>query len=221
MMEVSDIDTRVIKIPDNFEIEGRSHLRTYAGFVLLKTVNPEGRFQAIDLCVGKGDRYYFRRLLTNLVSLGWARENGEFFELVRYQEVWERLGVKRCWIKRLGKLRFRYVKKYADQLPNTRPKAIKEIIKTIEQHVCERKLNQIRYKRRLSIPKGKTLNGNQEPAFLSCESVSKLLGYRSPNSGYQKRAGYFPMKRVVTSKLIGFTPKGHKFVRNSCGQLDI
>jgi hypothetical protein len=215
------------RIPTNYEIESRLSLNVHAGFLLLKTVNPEGRFRIADLCKQKGDRDFFSRLLGNLVQLGWARKSRDYYSLVAYPVVWQKLGVERCAEKRLGMLRFRYVKFYADQLPRNRSKAIKKIKELIEEHVCDRKYAQIkyqhkRYERRLSKAKGKDSTESQKPAaYFGCAAATKLLGYKSISSGHPKRKKYFPMKRMPRKFVVVLSWGGYESCRRTCGELAI
>jgi hypothetical protein len=207
----------VFKIPTGLKIDSRSQLKTYCGFALLKTMNPEGRIKIRDICHDKGDRDYFSRLLRNLVALGWTSKAGDVYSLAAYQAVWRKMGIERFLIKRLNRRRFRYVKFYTEQIPHTRTKAIKKIIKLIEQAVCDRKLAQIKYR----LSKAKTENDNfKKPVCISSERVGKLLGYKSPTSGHQKRVTYFPMKRQKPELMKVLTPKGILY-RFTCGELAI
>jgi hypothetical protein len=224
------IPPRAFRIPTNYEIESRLSLNAHAGYLLLKTVNSEGRFRIKDLCKQRGDKDFYTRLLGNLLTLGWARKRGDYYSLVAYPAVWQKLGIDRCEEKRLGLQRFRYVKFYADQLPRNRSKAIKKIKKLIEQHVCNRKLAQIKYQhkeyeRRLSKAKGNDSTDSTESqkpaAYFGCAAATKLLGYKSISSGHPKRREYFPMKRMPRKFVVVLSWGGYESCRRTCGELAI
>lgn len=213
--------SRVIKIPTNIKIKNRPLLKAYAGYLLLKTFNPEGRILVKDISQKKGDKDFYSRLLKNLVSLGWATKNGGCFYLTAYQSVWRKMGIEKFMIKKIRQERFSYAKFYVEDIPKTRAKCIKRILKLIEKHVCERKLEQIKYG--LSIAKSRKtgVNNSEKPVQYSAKSVAKLLGYKSRNSGHRARPKYFKMKKIKHELLKMLSSSGSVFYRSTCGQLDI
>lgn len=216
----------LVKIPSIWaKVRSRADLRNYAGFALLKTFNSEGRIDLRELYKHEAtERKNYCNLVKRLKSIGWIEQKGHFIFLRSYQYVWNQIGAEKAFKKIKGKnskkMKLYYIPILRKRLPNSRKLFIKSIITEIERSICERKIRQIKYRlNQDKIASGKrTKNEKREPVRFSAESASRLLGYKSPNSGYKARAEHFTLSKE-RSELIKIPTKRGPIFRNTCRKI--
>lgn len=174
-----------IKIPIGLFSASTKDIRLYCAYLDFKCFNPEGR-----VCPPfkvKVNRFYYTYWRKKLLAKGWAMENGRCFNLLRYPEVWQDLGVLPGWNGQ--RYKFGYKKILIETLPLDRKEYFKVLRDMVLKTIAGNKVRQIKWKLKTKHKKDRRVNTSQ--TFISTRTVARLVGLRSATSGSKYRNKLF------------------------------
>jgi len=173
--------------------------RAYVAFTWFKTLTKSDRLYKRGLGNNKNKVSYWGK---KLVSADLIEDCGTYYRLKSYEAVWSALGVKKVK-KKHGSYGFRYVK-----LDISNKNFIKDGLTTYHAFLSKRKRNQIATGVAAKTGIKSSLVKKTRTSRLSCQSVAKLLGYKTAMSGHKYRKTHFRVQKPVNDAVVRYVSGG-------------
>lgn len=196
-----------LKIPINFEGIPFKLQRLYTKYLDCKAQTIEGVFHnTFSRSKNPKDREYYRRVMKELVRVGWASQEQSGISLRAYQHVWRDLAIERLRKRDVTRFEdkgrkssgqfFGYFKISIDELPQhrktTKDKETGKVQIGYSDQIQEKIFTELAKRRRAQMRWTLKKRGvfTKEARF-ACISAATLFGYRSASTGSKLRKSFF------------------------------